>query len=440
MNALRGGVTAATTGAAYAAADRGTLGERLGAAREVATSPVTWGLGAGAGALAPAARKTKAPKPKTDGDVLAEVGVSTTIPQRMGRAAKGVEDLLRRFPITGQAMAGAQDRQIEQLNRAIGLKALQPIGRGIPKEVKPGFEMVQYVDDALGSVYDDAAKLAPRVQLDDELLSQAEQIGARRVDLAESDAAQFDRIVKDRLTRLSSGEASGEMVKKIHSELGGLQAEASRQGKDTLASMLGDTRRALMGLIERTNPEAGKLIRRADEGWAVYSIMNDAAAKASNRGGIFLPGQLNTEVRSAGRSVGSNMTGKGKAPLQDIATAAARTIPDSFGNPGTANATLLAGGGWGAITDPVSTGAAATGLTAAATPYFLMARKVLEELPETASVQQLTQAERRLAAMASREPSVEALRREVAARLAAAMGLFSASAAAAQPAADASSQ
>ena len=405
VNMARGAVTAGLTAAGYAAADRGTPEERLKAAGELARNPVVLLTGAAGGALVPAARKPRPAKPTSDGDVLADVGVSTSIPQQMGRAAKGVEDLLKRFPITGQAMSGFQDRQIGQLNRAVGLKALQPVGKSIPRDVQPGFAMVEFVDDALGAVYDQAAKLVPTVRLDRELQNEFSEIAKRAVDLPESEAAQFERIIKDRTERLQDG-TSGAMVKEIHSELGRLQAEAAKKGQDTLSGMIGDTRRAIMGVVARANPQAGRLIRRADQGWNIYSIMNDAAAQASARGGVFLPGQLNTQVRGAARRVGSNMAGKGKGPLQDIATAAARTIPDSYGNPGTANAAALGSGGVGIFTAPAATAAAATGLGAVATPYFLMGRKLLESLPEGASPRQLTMAARQLEAMAKRDPNV----------------------------------
>jgi hypothetical protein len=314
-NALAGG--AYTAGNVFA--DEGSLGERVTNAGHSVLPGMALGaavpLVVGApGAAVRGGRNIFAPKAGSPGATLADIGVSTTPLQRGGKGAKGLEDLGRRAPILGQAMAGYQERQLGQLNRGIGLKALQRVGGSIPKEIKPGFEMVDYVDGELGKVYQQAAKMVPRVALDEPLVADAARIGARRVDLSESEARQWDSIVADRLTRLKSGEASGETIKDIHSELGGLQREQARKGNDTMASMLGALRQAMMGTVARANPEAAKLIAKADEGWRIYSMMNDAAAAASNRGGVFLPGQLNTQVRRAGNAMGSNMTGKGKAP------------------------------------------------------------------------------------------------------------------------------
>lgn len=430
MNMVRGAVTAGLTSAGYAAVDRGTPQERLKAASDASWNPVTLTLGAAGGALAPAARRAPKPlsQPRADAATLADIGVTTTIPQRMGRGIKATEDLVSRAPIIGITKAGLQDRQLEQLNRGVALKALQPVGLGIPKEIKPGFEMVEYVDGKLGGVYDKAAALAPRVDVGAGLTQDMARIAGRRVDLAESEARLFDSAIQDRMTRLENGVPSGKMVKEIQSELGGLQAEAARKGQTTLSSMFGDARKALMDAIGRSSPQAGALIKRADKGWAVYSVMNDAAAAASNRGGIWLPGQLNTQSRASAKAIGSNMAGKGKGTLQDIATAASRLLPDSYGNPGTANAL-----GWGALGtqylyDPAGAAVTATALTAAATPYFLMGRKIIEQLPENASRSQLQAASQELARLAAKDPAVTALRSRVAARLSAAAGVAGAQA------------
>jgi hypothetical protein len=434
-NTARGATMASGQGAFYAATDRGTARERAEAASRAARDPLTLALGAAGGRLAP---PRKGPKQDlttapTSGDVLADIGVSSSIPQRMGRTAKGVEDLGKRAPILGPAMVGYQERQLGQLNRGVGLKALEPVGLGIPKNIKPGFEMVEYVDRKLGDVYDQAADMVPMVRLDEDLVNDAAAIGARKVDLAESEQRLWDSAVKDRLTRLSSGEASGVTIKKIQSELRALRGEQAKKGNDTLAGMFGDLERAVMGVVGRANPEARQLIAQADKGWQVYSMMNDAARAATAKGGVFLPGQLNTQVRRSADRMGSNMAGKGRGSLQDIATAASEIIPDSYGNPGTANAIGLGAGGVGLFTEPVATLTGAAILGGAATPYFFAGRKIIETLPDTASRAQLVKASRDLAELAARDPRVADLQRAVAARLTRAAGVAGGSQAAQLP-------
>lgn len=433
VNMARGAITAGLAGAGYAAVDRGTAAERLKAASDTARNPIVLGLGAAAGALAPAL-----PRKPSAQQTLRSAGVSLTPGQRMadvpvvGPIIKQTEDLAQRAPILGPAISGARERGVESLQRAVALDALAPVGKGVPKNVKSGYDMVQYVDDALGEVYTDAARLVPRVAPDAQLADDLGRIAERKVDLPDNLQSTFDGIVSNRLNRLN-GEVSGEQLKAIHSELGGVQRQyAGRGGAEAvLADMIGDVRRSLMGLMGRANPQAAEMIAKADQGWASYSILNSAAANAKN--GVPTPGQYATAVRQSGNKVGSRLVGKGQARLQPLIGAAREVMPDQFGNPGTANAIGLGGLGVGMMTEPVTTLGVAGGLTAAATPYFLMGRRVVEQIPANASPAQLQAAAAQLAELASKDPAVAGMYRQVAARLAVVGGVAGASAASAQP-------
>lgn len=426
INAGRGALAAATTAGAYAAADRGTVSERGQAATKAALDPLTLMLGAAGGALAPA---TKAAPKASPQQVLKDAGVFLTPGQQVGGLAKNVEDLGLRAPILGPAIHGARERANTSLNRSIALSALEPIGKKLPKSVKPGWDTIRYVDDEIGKVYDEAADLVPFVTEDAELAQDLAQIAKRKVDLPESFAGTFDNIIEDRLARLRNG-VTGRGLKDIHEELGILQRQYAGKGGEqgVLGGMIGDARRAIIGTLGRADPKAAELVDQADDAWAVYSLMNDAAANTKT--GQFTPGQFMTQVRSAGKKYSRRGVGKGEALMQDIASAASDVMPDQFGNPGTANALGLGGGAVGLMTEPATTLAAGAGLTAAATPYFAMGRRIIESLPEKATAAQLGAAMDDLSLLASSDPAVEALRRQVAARLAAAGGVVGASASA----------
>jgi hypothetical protein len=335
----------------------------------------------------------------------------------MGGIVKQTEDVALRAPILGPAIAGARDRVNTQFNRGVGLEALAPIGAKLPTNLKPGFETVRHVEGALSKVYDDAVAMVPAVMADEQLAADLATVAARKSDLPETLASQYDSIISNRLARLERGPVSGEMVKDIQGELRQLAREQASKGEESLAGMLNDAATAVMGVVSRTNPQAGQMIRAADEGWRVYSMMNDAAAAASNRGGVFLPGQFNAQVRRDAKGMGSNMAGKGLGRMQDYATAATDILPDQFGQPGTANAIGLGSVGVGAVTAPAQTAAVVGGLAAGATPYFMAARRVIETLPPNAGRAELVAAERQLAALSQSDPAVAALLREVQARL-----------------------
>jgi len=402
--------------------DRGTYQERAG---QGSVNALVGGVG-GAVVGRVIAPKTVKPPAMSGGakpqNVLRDAGVSLTPGQRMGGFAKNAEDLAMRAPIIGPAISGARNRGVESLNRSVALQAVAPVGKGIPKTVKPGYDTVRYVDEVLGNAYDDAFDMVPTVALDAQLSDDLTKIAERSVDLPESMGGTFERIIKDRLTRLGKAGLSGRDVKQVASEIGDLAAEYRAKGENTMADMLDDVRQSLGGLVGRNNPEAGALIAKADEGWGIYKMLNSAAGKADARGGVYTPGQLTTAVRAGARRQGVNMAGKGEGRLQDLSSAAQQVMPDGFGNPGTANVLGLGALGVGVITEPTTAITAATGLGAAATPYFLMGRKILEELPVSASADDLAVAQQRLAELASRDPQVRALQQELAARLGRATG------------------
>jgi len=423
---LAAGLRAGTVGAAqaygYGLADRGTLGERLDTATRAAPAGAILGGTLGA-AFAPrrnplaAPGKVVPPRKPSSAETLRARGVQPTLGQSMGGIVKQTEDVALRAPILGPAIAGARDRVNTQFNRGVGLEALAPIGAKLPANLKPGFETVRHVEGALSKVYDDAVAMVPAVMADEQLAADLAMVAARKSDLPETLASQYDSIISNRLARLERGPVSGEMVKDIQGELRQLAREQASKGEESLAGMLNDAATAVMGVVSRTNPQAGQMIRAADEGWRVYSMMNDAAAAASNRGGVFLPGQFNAQVRRDAKGMGSNMAGKGLGRMQDYATAATDILPDQFGQPGTANAIGLGSVGVGAVTAPAQTAAVVGGLAAGATPYFMAARRVIETLPPNAGRAELVAAERQLAALSQSDPAVAALLREVQARL-----------------------
>lgn len=411
-------LSGAAQGAASGILDRGTMQDRIRAGQVgAAVGGATGGVLGGALGGKRVPKPVKA-KPQGDVELLRSIGVEPTPGQASGGLVKNVEDLAMRAPILGPAISGARSRVNDQLNRAVALRALQPIGEKLPKGVEPGFGMVQYVDEAIGKVYDDATALVERAAPDQQFGDELAAIAQRSAELPESQKGVFERIMRDRLTRLGSG-ASGRQIKAIHEELGDLQAAYSKGGGGdaVLGSMIGDVRRSLMGLVGRADPRAGEMIAKADRAWVDYSILNDAAAAASAKGGVFTPSQLNTQARSAAKRLGPNMAGKGAGSLQDVAAAASRTLPDQFGSPGTANALALGAGGVGLVTEPVTTATMGVGLTVASAPYWAMGRKVIEELPASPSRSQAEAAMRQIDDLIARDPSLEPLKRELMLRL-----------------------
>lgn len=349
---------------------------------------------------------------------LRDNGVSLTPGQAMGGIAKNAEDLGQRLPIVGPAIRGARERGRDSLNRAVGNRALDNIGEGVPADVNVGGDMVSHVRDRLGSEFDRAYSMVPEINVQDpDLLAGLARVRQRLPDLPEAAASQFESIVSDRLARLQ-GSTSGRRVGEIRSELNTLAGGYLRSqdpAQQALGNMIAELGDELDGTVSRASPEAGQVLSQAREGYADYIRLERASTNAG--GEPFAPGQLRTAVKASDGTVRHGGIGRGEARMQDLSRAASAVMPDSFGNPGTADAGALVGLGALTASNPVAGGATIAGLGAAATPYFMMGRRVVERLPANASRRELEAAAKELDGLAQQDSNVISLRDEIARRI-----------------------
>lgn len=418
-NALRAGVAAATEGAGYALADRGSLSERVSDANTAAAiSGVTAGvLGRGPKVVR---NVGTGPTERTNTQILKDYGVSLTPGQSMGGLAKNVEDVAQRAPILGSAIRGARARGGESLNRAFALDALSSVGASVPKNVKTGFQSVQHVAETLGKEYDRAADMVQQVGRDAELTGALSSIRQAADELPTDVRKQFDTILANRLDSVFPDGAviTGRRLREIQSDIGRIAAEkgaSQDEAQRALGDLLEGVSDGLKETLGRYSPEAGQVIQRANEGWSKFVRLRRAAA--AGKDGIASPAQFLQAVRAMDKSVGKGRVAQGKAVGQELANAAAVVMPDAFGNPGTADAIGLGALGTLAVTNPVQGLTTAAGLGAASTPYLLQGRKVLTELPKNASKAELEAAARELASLTRKDPRVDPLLRSVVARL-----------------------
>lgn len=400
--ATRGAAVGGLMGGAYGAGS--AQGDRIAGARDGAVGgALTGAVASGAIRAAPSVARGLFGGSRQRIDqvqALRDAGVFVTPGQAAGGFLKSLESVGARLPITGPAIRGARERGAESLNRAVANRALSNVDAGLPASVPVGAEAADYVSRRIGQEFDRAADMVPQVAPDEPFFANLSQIAARRSDLAESSAAQFDNIIKDRLSRMT-GPISGRQLRTIESELGGVASEVQ---DPQLRGMLMGVQGELQDLLARTNPEAGKVLQSARAGWADYVRMRDASAKAG--GNMFSPAQLQTAVRTQDSSIGKGGVATGNARLQDLARAANTVMPDSFGNPGTSDVGAWVGLAGLAGANPVAGAATAATLGAVATPYTMMGRRIVESLPRNAGPEQLQAAAQQLAKLAEQDPQV----------------------------------
>jgi hypothetical protein len=349
----------------------------IGAAFGTAAAPVS-------GAIARVIR----PKTSPDVKVLMDEGVTPTVGQTLGGWAARLEDKARSIPILGDAITWAQRGAVEDLNRAAYGRALKPIGGTVPKDV--GREGVDEVYRQLSDAY---GKLLPRLSFKADQTF-AQELGTLREmasQLPESQARRFEQILRNGVIGkfTPQGNASGETVKAVESELGRLERGYSKDPSID-QRLLGDALQELQATIRRTlqrvNPKHAEELADINHGYAVYARIRDAAGRQGSEKGVFTPAQLSAAVRAGDSSVAKGAFARGAAPMQDLSDAGKAVLgskyPDS-GTPGRLLAGAAAGGaGFIEPTIPIALGTASL-------PYLPVIRRLfaqaLTKRPEAAT-------------------------------------------------------
>lgn len=374
-------VSPANVGLAVAAGPRAAgqviTGAVAGAAQPSEELPGAgyWGekaaqAGAGAAGVAAARGLARVISPNASVDpqlqLLRREGVTPTVGQILGGIPNRIEQASTSIPIVGSTVAAARQRAAFDFNRAIGNRALGPIGAELPGDVPVGHEMVDYVGRTLNDAY---AALLPNLRgaMDAQLTSQIGTVRQMAQSLPDSQMHQLNRIIRqeieDRFT--GGGLASGETIKNIESKLGGLARGYMRDtnyDNRQMGAALRELQANLREMIARQNPDAAPALQNINRGWAELVRLEDAAARAGAREGVFTPGQYLAAVRHTDPTMRKRQFSRGQALGQDIGTAAQMKLGNTLPNSGTTDRAWLAGLlGFGAA-GALSPRAAAAGL------------------------------------------------------------------------------
>ncbi len=299
--------------------------------------------------------------------MLMDAGVIPTPGQILGGNFAKAESRATSLPIVGDAIANAQRRGGEQLNRAAFNRALEPIGEKLPMQVKVGREAVDHVQSALGDAYE---KLLPKltVQLDDQF---SQKVGSLKTMVSEGAldpkiSAKFDQILQNRVLGKFQGQnaMTGQTLKDTESYLG---SEIKRFGmsQDPDARLLGDALKELQsnlrGLVQRSNPDYARELQAINTGWANFKRVQRAAAGIGAEDGVFSPAQLQNAVKALDKSKDKARFAEGNALMQDLSEAGKSVMGLKYPDSGTAGRLMN------------NTGAIASGFVNPAIPLGLLA-------------------------------------------------------------------
>lgn len=305
--------------------------------------------------LAGAAKRVISPNASTDAQLqmLKREGVNPTLGQSLGGRWNEFEEKLQAAPLLGDMIRNARMSARDDFNNVAINRATAPIG---VKVQGSGQDAVREAGDAVSAAYDRAASQVQAVPLDATFQQQMSQLNSMTRNMVPGMRDKFDSTVNDLVTGRTGPQGSilGSVYKDVDSELGQI---ASRYGKSQMASEgeLGDAVGQLQNLLRqqmaRSNPQVAPQIRAADEGWANLVRVENAAARAKNKGGVFTPGQLNMAISATDDSVRKRGVARGTSLMNDLGQAAQNKLGDQVPDSGTATriaANALVGGGVGA--------------------------------------------------------------------------------------------
>lgn len=282
-----------------------------------------------------------------DAALLRKKGVKTTIGQEIGGRAKAVEDRLSGLPIVGGPIREARRAGNASLMRVVGNEALDDIGGAVAPAALSGREIADDVMAQAGDAYD-AALRGIRAEVDDQFVS--------ALSSARQNPALAEIIDDDILPRVQGGVMDGAGIQEIKEILDGeIRAYARVPGQRRVANQLRSLRDEVLSLADRAG--GGAAYKAARSAYGKAKTVARASAK-STADGIATPRQLGQAVREGARRFGpADAYARGLAPMQELTDAAARVMPSTIPDPGTAGQLTA----MGLLTNPFKNAPAALG-------------------------------------------------------------------------------
>lgn len=345
-------MTSAVTGAGFGAMQPVTQGDFWTEKGKQA------GIGAVAGPVTQKAVSgvSRVIQPKVSAAVqkMKESGITPTMGQSMGGMFQKLEDKMLSAPIVGDAIAHQRNKGMEDFNRAVFDRVLAPIGKKFPKELDIGRDGYKYVKSQVNQAYDD---LLPKLSgdMDNQFSNVIDKLKTMAPKLGEQNAKRFANLIDDEVIGKFTkyGKASGATLKEIESKLG----QEIRSFSKSQNPYDGDYARAvtelqaqLRAMIERSNPGQSGQLKAANEAFANFNVLRNAASMRGAKEGVFTPAQLGGASWRSDFSKGRGRTAEGNALMQDLSDAAENVLGSKVPNSGTVDRllpnSLLAGAGY----------------------------------------------------------------------------------------------
>lgn len=262
-------------------------------------------------------------------------GVRPAAHQEAGGVVQRVAESAKANPYTGPGIRASEQAATDSFNRALYGKILRPLGIGVKDTIPVGRDGVAMVEKKLGEAYDE---VLPHVRLlaDNQLTDQLADIRTSVAKLGKPQEQQYEAILnQDVLHHFGKDGMDGRTFKSVESDL--LRQSRDLKGSPDpnargLGRALEDTLDALrQDMIDHSPAEYRARLKGINQGYAMFTRLQDAAARRQAGGGTVTPGDLLAAVKKGDRSVRKGAFARGDALLQDFAEDADRVLSPRHG-------------------------------------------------------------------------------------------------------------
>lgn len=369
---------AATAGGAYGAA---TSPDRVaGGAGGAVGGALGHGIATGIG-------KIISPKITSTSEEIIEAGGTPTVGDMLGGMTKRLEESATSIPVVGEFVGGAKLRSLEGWGKAQIDKALKTVDFNLPKGAK-GREAIELANDSLSNRYTTLLS-GMTVKLDDAFLNGMTKIKEAADYLPDNAKRLLNNEVDQKILGPFNNDdliLPGEAFKEMDSALNVASKKFKRSTDPYVAKVgeaLNDMHNALLELAKRQNPGSAPKLKALDVAYAKMARINEAAASAGAKEGVFTPNQLKNATRKK-TSVKQWASGKGfdQKALEEAVKDLSQSVPDSGTPARLLNSIFLTGGAY--AVDPSVAAAIATGAGAYTKAGTAIAKGALGKRPSSA--------------------------------------------------------
>jgi hypothetical protein len=270
--------------------------------------------------------------------MLKDAGMDLTAGQQGGALARLVESLGAKIPFVKNLGAANQERAIESFNPALINQALEPIGRSLPANIKPGFEANAKAADLVEGFYHD---LMPKLSYDPNGSSTViDAVVKAEQNVPPALRSDFYNRISD-IWDTKTGDALKNLDKKL-----GFDANRYLRSNDPAQQDLGhgldQVRDAVRQRLAEINPESKAELDAADRAFAMLKITQRAAAK-NPATGVFTPNNALAATAQGPYGASVGQLSKGGALLQPFAAAAENVVGSRVGGKSPATSADLVG-------------------------------------------------------------------------------------------------